>query len=75
MTWASILASALQFLKALADYLKANRLIELGRLREREANAQSNRDLAARIRDVDGSEVSDSEAFGPDNDLPGTGKE
>lgn len=75
MTWKAFLTSVLQFLKALADYLNRGRDIELGRLREREANAQSNRDLAARIRDVDGSEVSDSQAFGPDNDLSGTGKE
>lgn len=75
MTWASIIASVLKLLNALADYFKTSRDIELGRLREREANAQSNRDLAARIRDVDGSEVSDSQAFGPDNNLSGTGKE
>ena len=73
--WANLVASVAAFVAALLDYLKANRLIELGRLREREANAQADSDLRDAIRNADPDSVSDSEAFGPDDDLSGAGKE
>lgn len=71
MTYAKLGLALLQFLNWLGRWFDSRKDIELGRSREREANAKADTDLRTRIDGVSSDGVSDSEAFGfTGNNLP-----
>jgi len=77
MTWVALFSRLLAALKAFSDWVRSAKDIELGRLKEREANDRENESLRDVIRRANADSVHDDEAFGSggqDNNLPGFGK-